>query len=510
MDKRCLRQIRERGSVMTEKSGKRNVTGEAHERGMILAVAILIAVFMLTMTVPFLFKLSAQNRSTERGQKALSAFNLAEAGIDRALWEMNQFFAVPDGIAWDENMQGTETINSLRGSSGARIGDIEILISPPSETTPVTRLIDSRGKIPYLGELTVDRTVRVNLEQYYKSIFDFGFFADIGFQSSTNVLIDSYNSNFGEYGFDNMHGRQGHIGTNNTADYSFVIERGGEADSSSSELYGNVAAGFGTNPEPNNMTEVISIPSETIFKNGAERMVLSAPFDLPSVDLYSLPPRDMFNSTIDFKPWFSSPPSVEDPLDSSLINAGFNRGTISIDKKTSSVTLTPADSGVYTSFDIPKQKTVYIQGDVALYVTGLDGDSGSFSMNVGSTLEILPDSSLTLILGKTSFTSQNNTFRNDSGVPANFTILGTDQFTAEMSWDNNADTCAAIYIPRASFVPVQGMANIEVYGALICRYMDLKSNLNFHYDEALKDLDGLKGGIPYWKITSWQERRGRY
>jgi hypothetical protein len=289
-----------------------------------------------------------------------------------------------------------------------------------------------------------------------------------------------------------------------------VIERGGDADSSSSQLYGNVAAGFGTNSEPENLVDVISVPSEEVFMNGAERMVLSAPFDLPSVDLFSLPPRDMFTSTIDFRPWFSSPPSVEGPLDSFLINDGFNKGDLTVAKKAGTVTLTPEDSGVYTSFDVPKQTTVQISGDVAIYVTGLDDNTGSFSMDVGSTLEILPDSSLTLVLGKTSFTSENNTFRNETGVPANFTILGTDQFTSEMNWDNNTDTCAAIYIPRAAFVPSQGMANVGVFGALICRYMDLKSNIGFHYDEALKDLDSLKGGIPYWRITSWQERRGRY
>ena len=126
-------------------------------------------------------------------------------------------------------------------------------------------------------------------------------------------------------------------------------------------------------------------------------------------------------------------------------------------------------------------------------------------MGVGSTLEILPDSSLTLVLGKTSFQVQNNTVRNDTGVPANLTILGTDQFTGEMNWDNNTETYAAIYIPRAAFVPVQGMANVDIYGALVCNYMNFKSNINLHYDEALKDLDNLRGGIPLWRIKSWQQ-----
>ena len=151
---------------MTERVDRRIFRRGGREKGIILPVAMLVIVFILMMTIPFLFKLSGQFRSTEREQKALAAFNLAEAGIDRVLWEMNQFFAVENGIVWDENMQGTQTIRNLRSSSGPRIGDIDILISSPSAGTPVTRIIDSTGKTPYLGELTVNRTVRVNLEQY--------------------------------------------------------------------------------------------------------------------------------------------------------------------------------------------------------------------------------------------------------------------------------------------------------------------------------------------------------
>ncbi len=493
---------------MKSKTQDPSISGDSHEKGIILAVATMIVLVMMIMMVPFLRKLSAQFRTTEKTYKSGSAFNLAEAGIERALWEINQPFAVEGGMIWTLTQQGTETLDDLRAAGGPLAGDVNILVSPPTPSTPSTRTVESTGLVPFLGTRTVNRTVRVNLEQYYKSIWDFGFFADEGFYSGTRVRIDSYKSTLGPYGGTNKDGPQGHIGTNGTADNSFQIARGGDLSSSSSEIFGNIAAGFGTDTASGNLSEAISLPSETILKGGAERMVLTAPFDMPSVDLYSLPPRDMFQTTVDFTSWFTQAPAVSDPLQSSYIASGYDKGAFTIGRTATSVTLTPANNGIYTSFTLPKQKTVYVQGNVALYVTGLDGATGSFSMNVGSTIEILPNSSLTLILGKTTFTAQNNTFRNDTGVPANLTILGTDQFTADMAWDNNAETIAAIYIPRAAFRPVQGMANIDVYGALVCRYMDLKSNINFHYDQALKDLNDVKGGIPYWKITAWQEKPG--
>lgn len=485
---------------------KKIIRERSRERGMILAVALMVTVVMLLMAVPFLSKMSAQYRASDRTFKSGSAFALAEAGIDRILWEMNQDYRIDGGIIWDANGQGGLNIDDLRGDDGRLAGDVGVLVSPPMGAAPQTRFIESTGIVPFVGAGTVSRTVRVNLEEYFRSIFDFGFFANDGFLASNNIQIDSYNSNNGPYGGDNMLGPQGHIGTNATGTNSFEILRGGDFTTTSSALYGNVAAGFGASEDPSVLSTVINVPSETIFKNGAERMVLSAPFEMPSVDLYNLPPRDMFNTTIDFRPWFTSAPPVSDPLPSALVNAAYNKGDYTIPKASGEVTLTSDASGVYTSFIIAKQKIVHVSGDVAIYVTGLDGNTGAFKMDVGSTLEIMPHSSLTLVLGKTTFDMQNNTFRNQTGAPANLTIMGTDQFTADMNWDNNSDTVAAIYIPRAAFVPVQGMANIDVYGALVCRYMDLKSNINLHYDQALKDLDNLRGGIPIWRITSWQER----
>jgi hypothetical protein len=51
-------------------------------------------------------------------------------------------------------------------------------------------------------------------------------------------------------------------------------------------------------------------------------------------------------------------------------------------------------------------------------------------------------------------------------------------------------------------------ANFRLNGAVVCDYIDVRNNLDFYYDEALGDLDYVKGGIPYWRITTWQEPIG--
>ncbi len=473
-----------------------------HEKGMILAVATMVVVVMLIMAVPFLFKLSAQYRTTEKGFKSSSAFDLAEAGIDRALWEMNRPFAFDGGLVWNEAQQGTETIANFDSSDGTVIGDISILVSSPTGGAPDTRFIESTGLIRFIGNRTVNRVVRVNLEKYFKSIWDFGFFADTDVYVRTNILIDSFDSRDGAYGTTNR-GNEGHIGTNGTQENAFDINQG-----TSSAIYGNVASGVGSDAD--NLTNIINLPSDTVFKSyspttvpAGERSVMTSTFEMPSVDVANLPPRTMFNTTYDFSSWFTSDPDPSAPLSSSLIVNGKNKGAYSPGQ--GNFTLTADNSGVYTSLNLAKSN-VTISGNVAIYVTGLDGTTGSFNMTNNSSITIGPNSSLTLILGKTTYYQANNTSINNTTSASNLMILGTDQFTGTMNYKCNTQNKAAIYVPRAEFTVEN--SNTHIYGAVVCRRFNFPVNINLHFDEALADLNYVKGGIPYWKMTSWQEKVG--
>jgi len=478
-----------------------------HERGMILVVAIIVIVAMLIMATPFLAKLGSQYRITDKSYKGLAAFNLAEEGIDRALWEMNQPYAVEGGIvAIDED--GNGTLVATNEAVGDKTGIFQGVITTNYGVEPNVRTLASTGSMPHIANLLVNRTVSVNMEKYFKSIWDYGIFADEGIWTKTNFKTYSFNSDYGAYGSTKPNGElnkgmQGHAGTNaNTVDPpSIEIQQG-----SASYIHGNLASGVGT--EPTDIQDVIYAdqPDSSLFPDDIDgtsgtRKILSAPFELPPVDLWNLPPRDMFSSTVDFHDWFTSQPPVESPLPSGIIATGFNKGNLS----SSETVLTPSDSGVYTNFTIPKNKTLTVQGNVAIYVTGLDGATADFS-GKNANINIAADSSLTLILGKTTASIQNNVAINNSGTAPNCLILGTEQFTGDFSVRNNADFNAALYMPQAKFLIDQ--ANFTLRGAVVCDYIEVRNNLNFYYDEALGDLDYIKGGIPYWRVTTWQELLG--
>ncbi len=124
-----------------------------------------------------------------------------------------------------------------------------------------------------------------------------------------------------------------------------------------------------------------------------------------------------------------------------------------------------------------------------------------------SSITIGENSSLTLILGNTTSASVvNNCAINNSGTAADCLVLGTSQFTGNFGLRNNDTIKAAMYMPNASFVVDQ--ANFDLYGAVVCDFIDIRNNVDFHYDEALKDLQFVKGGIPFWRVTTWQERIG--
>ena len=478
-----------------------------HERGMILVVATIVIIAMLIMATPFLAKLSSQYRITDKSYKGLAAFNLAEEGIDRALWEMNQPYGVTDGIvSIDEN--GNGTLVATNEAVGDKTGAFQGVITTNYGVEPNVRTLASTGSMPHIANLLVNRTVSVNMEKYFKSIWDYGIFADEGIWTKTNFKTYSFNSDYGAYGATKPNGElnkgmQGHAGTNaNTVDpRSIEIQQG-----SASYVHGNLASGVGT--EPTDIQDVIYAdqPDSSLFPDDIDgtsgtRKILSAPFELPPVDLWNLPPRDMFSSTVDFHDWFTSQPPVESPLPSGIIATGFNKGNLS----SSETVLTPSDSGVYTNFTIPKNTTLTVQGNVAIYVTGLDGATADFS-GKNADINIGPDSSLTLILGKTTASVVNNVSINNTGTAPNCLILGTEQFTGDFSVRNNADFNAALYMPQAKFLVEQ--ANFTLKGAVVCDYIEVRNNLNFYYDEALGDLDYIKGGIPYWRVTTWQEPIG--
>jgi len=545
------------------------------EQGGILITAILVIVVMLILAIPFLFKLSAGYRSTERGAKALAALNLAEAGVDKVMWWLNPY-TYPSGsdaeaILWTAS--GDDLVGAITGlttSDSTVMGNVEVLLTAPAGVAPdpQIRTLDSMGLVPFIAGNTVNRTVRVTLQRDYKSIFDVGFFVDEYFYIRNGFLLDAYDSRNGGYGASLPGGGTNSLLTdvyfgsnsymsdnnpNNPGDATWVLNQGG----GSNDVYGTVMAGGNAAeahnedptspaPDPAVLDDVISVPKEDVFKGTEDRLVMKQQYDLPPVDVFNLPPKEMLGSMPNVGTWFENYTSADPssagyydfrydraPVDGEIINS-YEKGAFS-----GSGTMTPADSGVYTSFMIGgygSAGTLNITGgDVVIYVTayGDANKAGNFYLGKDACINIAEGSSLTLILGDTSFTAEQGYNINAQGAPptpADCVILGTNQFNYPPNTNMNkikkapdADAAripglmffehaqsegniyAALYAPKAHMADIQGQNHMNFFGSAIVKSMDFKVQVNFHYDKALADLKIINGGFDYWRIINWTE-----
>ena len=374
------------------------------ERGGILVVAVIVILAMLIMAIPFLFKLSGQWRSTERSNHSLAAFNLAEAGVERALYYLDPDTPVvsdPESIVWTNdgaNLAGV--MNDVRSSDAKVIGDVNLVLGPPYGTEPPRRNLDSTGIVPFIADKPVDRTVRVTLEQVYNSIFDVGFFVDQFFYIHNAFDMDAYDSRDGAYGAslpgggtnsglpDAIFGSNSYIGSanpNDPGESTWVIDAGGNSsDINGSIIVGGRDAEAGTLPSDANAydDEVISAPDGVLDESG--NGLMKQEYDLPPVDVFNLPPKDVLGTMPVIGEWFEgyteAAPSTATYYEDRLVRPPtwgetkdvYEQGPLTI-AAGGTGSLTPADNGVYTSLSIGDEKTGATLnvsgGGVAIYVT---------------------------------------------------------------------------------------------------------------------------------------------
>lgn len=468
--------------------------GNDRERGAILVIAILVIVVMLLMAIPFLFKLSGQNRSTERAARALSALNLAEAGIDKYMWYISPDSDTSkaklnldiDRLERKPNVP-LETYNIYNLKTGGLtqdvLGNVEIVLTAPVGVAPnpKSRNLDATGMIPFVGG-PVDRKVRVKLEQYFNSIFDYGFFVQNYFYIHNSFFLDAYNSDYGAYGAslpseidalndsDRLNWHSDHVifGSNSYIDATSPSDPGEatlvvDAGSGSTDVIGTLAAGGteaeayrtdtdtnpDTNPPPDEslLDTVINVPREDMLQGDPARFLMNQEYTLPPIDVYNLPPKELLGSMPSVGPWFQGynstdptkstgyydqrllrAPGLGDLADQTpgIINKGNFTGT----------SLTSADSGIYTSFKPGSTLNVSGSEPVVIYVTALHdvGETthpppASFYLGQASTINIAQGSKLIIILGNASMVVEKGYNINVSaGKPEDCTILGTNQF----------------------------------------------------------------------------------
>ncbi len=367
---------------------KPRIIGKAEEKGSVLAFSVIVLTILVLFAAPFLFQLSTERKSTDRSYQSVAALSLAEAGIERAIWELNH----GNILTWngDDSLR-TLNISSFQTSDGRVIGDIAIRIENPLGGNPV---IEATGSLPYTGSLEIARTARVDLESKGFTPFDYAAFGEEGITTNVDTDTNSYDSRLGEYDVDGNKGSQGNIGTNS-------VNNGGITLNDDSEISGDAYTGLGSDPS---QVIVLNDTSE-IYK---QKLTLAHQKNLSSV----IPPQDL-------------------PFRGLYFLTDGAEGTIN-------------ESGRYTSFVLLNSAQTTITADITLYVTG------QFLMTNNTTLYIAPGASVKIYLDDSFEISAGSSLRNQSKNPARVQILGTDNFNGTMYWGSDSSFYGAIYAPRAS------------------------------------------------------------
>ncbi len=392
--------------------------------------SLILAFFMiLTLSVlgsSIFLRSIAEGRLSQRYYASSQAFWLADAGIQRSLWELNYNscagFISSTSVACTSCSCGAGSKTLAASITG---GDYDLTLN--STNTSVTAV----GSYP--SRSATNKTTRsVSVTLGGAALYAYGIYAKGAIDINNNALVDSYNSGSGSYGGANI-ATNGSVGTNDTT--SNAIDIGNNAT-----IKGNVSTGSGGTIDAGSGVTITG--TQTSTNN-----------------------RTLSSVTV---------PSSLTGLTSSGALTLSNNGS----------TVITAGSYKYSNISTGNNCTITISGNVSLYLTSTSsalstGNNMTFTITSGSNLTLYTD-------GRLDFS--NNSIANANATPSSFQIYSTyssSSGSAGVEFDNNGTVYAAVYAPDTD---VDLNNNVTFYGAVVGRTVDLANNVNFHYDEALSSI----------------------
>jgi hypothetical protein len=263
--------------------------------------------------------------------------------------------------------------------------------------------------------------------------FEFAVFADEGAELKNSSLVDWFNFDSED---ENLK-----VGTNSIASGAFVLKN-------SSTVNGDVIVGAGGNP------------NTVINNNGTitgDTRAMTEENTLPSVVVPD---------------WLNSLPTG---------------GTIKNDT-------TITNSAKYSDINLKNNKTLLIDEDVTLYVTG------GVTLGNSAEIEIDNDASLILYLGGNYEGKNSSTINNLTQDAQKLKIYCLDTCQS-IVFKNSTDLYGAIYAPNADII-LDNSGNL--YGAFVGKSIDLRNSAALNYDASLRDVTVNDEAI-HFIVTKWQE-----
>ena len=165
------------------------------------------------------------------------------------------------------------------------------------------------------------------------------------------------------------------------------------------------------------------------------------------------------------------------------------------------ITLTPADSGVYTSIELKNGSAPGLLeitgGEVTLRITG--------DISLGQSCEIIVRNGASLIIyADGNIACGNNSNINTENPPeaaSTLQLYATGEGQQSFDLKAKSEFTGVIYAPNAN---VQLNAGGDAYGSIVANTFEFKSGGNYHYDEALRKVETDDQGARF-VVKRWRE-----
>jgi len=424
---------------------------------------------MLALVLGSYFNLSlTSSRQTRRTFDRDTAFHLAEAGIEEAVWSYNQKLAGSSSAWTGWNTDGAAAWNKFTDFTltTSSAGSVKVYVSTTTPTTSAKPVVVAESTVQTGTASPVTQMIQVTLRRR-------SFFAN-GLTARNQLLFRGTNTSFDSWDSD-----PDRDPATSPVDYDTTTrnDRGGIASASvdstatlinHASIYGYVSTG-GASPQVGN--------------DGLIGALGSAPGTV-----------DPARVATDFNATF---PAVTAPADGTWVSPlGSTLGVTGTTTRWRTPTLT-----------LSGKQTLTILGNVTLIITAAHGET-AISLTGQAGIIIPAGSSLTIYTAGDIKTAGNGV-ANANIQPSSFQIWGTDATDAGQSITlaGNGSLKAVIYAPCGD-VSLNG--NGDMMGAVTARNITLTGNATFHYDAALSDFsDNAPYGTDSWRLLSAAERQAK-
>lgn len=134
------------------------------EKGSSLIVGVALMAIILPLALPVLIEIHNKPVSADKPSIYSAALTLAQAGVEKAIWEMNN----GDITSWEgDNNLRTLTLTRVQAPEGKETGDVEIRVKWPYEQYPV---VEAVGRVAYTSSLRGRGTARFIVERKARTV----------------------------------------------------------------------------------------------------------------------------------------------------------------------------------------------------------------------------------------------------------------------------------------------------------------------------------------------------